>query len=183
MTERLNWTDQRYGFSSCQVWMWELDYKESQMPKNWCLELWCWRRLLRVLWTIRWSNQWILKDMSWIFIGMTDAEAEAPILWPRVVKDWLIGKDPDAGKDWKQEEERDNRGWDGWMASPTQWTWVWASSGHWWWTGKPSMLQSMGSKRQTWRSDWTELKWTSLRLSAYFSAETLQATREGHNIL
>ena len=60
---------------------------------------------------------------------------------------------------WKRLKagEGDDRGWDGWMASPTQWTWVWASSGNWWWTGKSGMLQSMGSQSRTWRSDWTEL--------------------------
>ena len=77
-----------------------------------------------------------------IFIGRTDAET--PILWPPDVKNWFIGKDPDAGKDWRQEG--DYRGWDGWMASPTQWTWVWASSESSWWTRKPGMLQSMGRK-------------------------------------
>ena len=67
-----------------------------------CLTLWCWRRLLRVPWTARRSNQSILK--SWIFIGRTDAEAEALLLWPPDEKNWLIGKDPDAGKDWRQEK-------------------------------------------------------------------------------
>ena len=56
--------------------------------------------------------------------------------------------------------EGDDRGWDGWMASPTRWTWVWASSGSWWWTGKPGVLQSMGLQSWTWLSDWTELNWT-----------------------
>ena len=69
-------------------------------------ELRCWRRLLRVPWTARRSNQKLLKEIQlWIFIGNTDAEAEAPILWPPDVKSWLIGKDPDAGKDWRQEEK------------------------------------------------------------------------------
>ena len=68
-------------------------------------ELCCWRRLLRVPWTARRSNQSILKNPSWIFIARTDAEAEAPILWPSDVKKWLIGKDPDAGKDWRWEEK------------------------------------------------------------------------------
>ena len=63
-------------------------------------------------------------DQSWVFTGRTDVEAETPILWPPDVKSWLIGKDPDAGKDWGQEE-KGTRGWDGWMASLTQWTWVW----------------------------------------------------------
>ena len=92
-------------------------------------------------------------DQSWVFIGRTDAEA--PILWPPDAKNWLTGKDPDAGR---LKAEGDDR-WDGWMESLTWWTWVWASSGRWWWTGKPGLLQSMGSKR-VWH-DWeTELNWT-----------------------
>ena len=87
----------------------------------------------------------------WIFVGMTDAEAEAPIFWPSDAENWLIGKDPVAGKDWRQEEKGYDtfsslRGWDGWMALLTQWTWVWASPRSWWWTGKPSVLHSMGSQ-------------------------------------
>ena len=94
-------------------------------------------------------------DQSWMFIGRTDAEAETLILWPPDVKNWLIGKNPDAGNDWRQEEKR-TTGWDGWMASPTRWTWVWVSPGSWWWTGKPG-VQSMGSPRVG--CDWaTELK-------------------------
>ena len=96
----------------------------------------------------------------WIFIGRTDAEAKAPILWQPDVKSQLIRKDPDAGKDWRQEE-KGTRGWDGWMASPTGWTWVWASSRSWWWTGKPGMLQSIQSQRV--RHDWaTDLNWNIL---------------------
>ena len=93
-------------------------------------------------------------NQSCIFIGRTDDEAKAPILCPPDGKSWLIWKDPDAGKDWRQ----DDREWDGWMASPTPWTWVWASSRSWWWTGKPGVLQSMGSQ-----SDLTEwLNWIEL---------------------
>ena len=95
---------------------------------------------------------------SWIFIGRTDAEAESPILRPPDAKSWLTGKDPNAGKDWRLEKKGDNRQWDGWMASLTWWTWVWIISGSWWWTGKPGMLQSMGSQSQTWLSDRTELR-------------------------
>ena len=99
-------------------------------------------------------------NQSWIFIERTDAEARAPILWPPDAKNWLIRKDPDSGKDWGGREE-DNRGWDGWITSPTRWTWVWASSGSSWWTGKPGMLQSMGS-------DTTEgLNWTETNISKY----------------
>ena len=90
-------------------------------------------------------------NQPWILTGRTDAEAEVPILWPPSAKSWLIGKDLDAGKDWRQEE-KGMRGWDGWMASPTQWTWVCANSGRWWWTGKPDVLQSMGLQRV--RHDW-----------------------------
>ena len=86
------------------------------------------------------------KNQSWIFIGRNDAETEAPILWPPAAKRWLIRKDSDAGKDWRQEEKGTTR-WGGWMASLTQWTWVWTSFGRWWRTGKPGMLQSMRSQR------------------------------------
>ena len=97
---------------------------------------------------------------SWIFIGKTDVEAETPILWPPDVKDWFTGKDPDAGKDWRQEE-KGTTSWDGWIASPTQWTWVWVNSGSWWWTGRPGVLQSMGS--QTVEHNWaTELNWINM---------------------
>ena len=58
--------------------------------------------------------------------------------------------------------EGDDRGWDGWMASPTRWAWVWVNSGSWWWTGRPGMLRLMGSQSRTWPSDWTELNWTEL---------------------
>ena len=85
-------------------------------------------------------------NQSWIFIGRTDAEAETPILWPPDAKNWLIWKDPDAGQDWRQEE-KGMTGWDGWMASLTQWTWVWVNSRSWQWTGRPGVLQSMGSQR------------------------------------
>ena len=98
-------------------------------------------------------------NQSWLFIGRTDVEAKTPILWPPDAKNWLLGKDLDAG--WerlKAGREGDNRGWDGWMASLTGWTWAWASSGSWWWTGKPGVLQSMGSQRHNWV---TELNWIS----------------------
>ena len=72
---------------------------------------------------------------------------------------WLIGKDPDAGRDWGLEEKGTTRGWDGWMASPTRWTWVWVNSGSGWWTGRPGVLRFMGSQRVG--HDWaTELNWT-----------------------
>ena len=95
---------------------------------------------------------------SWVFFGRIDAEAETPVLWPPPVKGWLIGKRPWSWEGLGAEGEGDDRGWDGWMASPTQWTWVWVSSGSWWWTGKPGVLRFMGSQRV--RHDWaTELNW------------------------
>ena len=110
------------------------------------------------------------EDQSWVFIGRTDAEAEAPILWPPNVKNWLIGKDPDFGKDWRQEEKKkkkkaggegDDREWDGWMASVTQWLRVWINYGSWQWAVMLGMLQSMESQRVG--QDWViELNWTEL---------------------
>ena len=96
-------------------------------------------------------------DQSWVYTGRTDAEAETPILWPPHVKSWLIGKDPDVGRDWGQEEkwttEDEMVGWH----HQLQWIRVWVDSGSWWWTG-PGVLQFMGSKRVG--HDWaTELNW------------------------
>ena len=99
-------------------------------------------------------------DQPWDFFGRTDAKAKTPVLWPPHTKSWLIKKD------WCWEGlgaggEGDDRGWDGWMASLTWWTWVWVNSGSWWWTGRPGVLQFMGSQRV--RHDWeTELNWLSL---------------------
>ena len=91
-------------------------------------------------------------------IGRTDAEAETPTLWPPHAKSWLIGKDW-CWEGLRAGGEGDNRGWDGWMASPTRWTWVWVNSGSWWWTGRPGVLWFMGLQRVG--HDWvTELNWT-----------------------
>ena len=153
-------SSQGYGFSSGHVWMWELNDKESWVPKNWCF----WTVVLEKTLESPLDCKEIQPvhpkgDQSWVFFGRTDVEAETPILWPPDEKNWLIGKDPDTGKDWGQEEKGDDRGWDGWMASPTRWTWVWVNSGSWWWTGRPGVLQSMGSKRVG--HNWvTELNWT-----------------------
>ena len=93
----------------------------------------------------------------YLFIERTEAEAETPVLWPADVKNWLSGKDR-CWERLKAGGEGNNREWDGWMASLTQWTWVWASSRSWW-TGKSGVLQSMGLQRV--RHDWaTELNWS-----------------------
>ena len=95
-----------YGFSSSHVWMWELNYKESWVPKNW----WFWTVVLEKTLESPLNCKEIQPvhskgDQSWIFIGRTDAEAETPIVWPPAVKNRLIGKDPDVGKDWRWEEK------------------------------------------------------------------------------
>ena len=99
-------SSQSYGFSSSHVWMLELKYKEIWAPNNWCF----WTIVLEKTLESPLDCKGIKAvnpkgNQSWIFIGWTDAEAEAPILWPPDVKNWLIGKDPDAGKDWRQEEK------------------------------------------------------------------------------
>ena len=98
-------------------------------------------------------------DQSWVFIGRTDAKDETPILWPHDVKSkrpWCLGR--------LRAGEEDDRGWDGWRASPTRWTWVWANSRRQWRTRKPDVLQSMGSQRVG--HDWTtELNWTELKMT------------------
>ena len=110
----------KYGFSVVMYGCGSWTIKKAEHQKIDAFELWCWRSLLRVSWTARRSNQSILKEIS----------PEAPILWPPDAKNWLIWKVPDAGADWNQEE-KGMTAWDDWMASPTQWTWVWATSGSW----------------------------------------------------
>ena len=111
---------QGYGFSSSHVWLWELDYKESWVPKNWCF----WTVVLeKTLETPLGSKEFKAVNpkgnQSWIFIERTDVEAETPILWPPDTKSWFTWKDPDAGKDWGQEEkgmtEDETVGWHHWL--------------------------------------------------------------------
>ena len=151
-------SSQGYGFSSGYVWMWELDYKERRVQKNWCF----WTVVLEKTLESPLDCKEIQpvhskRDKSWVFIGRTDVEAEAPILWPPDVKSWLIGR-PWCWERLRAGGEGDDRGWDSWMVSPTQWPWVWVDSGSWWWTGRPGVLQFMGSQRVG--HDWaTELNW------------------------
>ena len=138
----------------CESWT----VKKAEHRRIDAFELWCWRRLLRVPWTARRSNQSILKEISpgislewcWSWNSSTLATSCKELThWKRL---WC----------WEglgARGEGDDRGWDGWMASLTQWAWVWVNSGSWWWTGKPGMLQSMGMQRIG--HDWvTELNWT-----------------------
>ena len=93
-------SSQGYGFSSSHVWMWELDYKESWAQKNWCFWTVVLAKTLKSSLDCKEIQPVHLKgDQSWVFIGRTDAEAETPILWAPDAKSWLIGKDPDAGRD------------------------------------------------------------------------------------
>ena len=97
---------QGYGFSSGHIWMWELDCEESLVPKNWCFWTVVLEKTLESPLDFKEIQPVHPKgDQSWVFIGRTDVVAETPIIWPPHVKSWLIGKDPDAGKDWGQEEK------------------------------------------------------------------------------
>ena len=149
-------SSQNSGFSSSHVWMCELDSKQCWVLKNWCF----WTVLLETLESPldckeiqpvdRKGNQ------SWIFTGRTDAKAETLATW---YKELTNLKRPCCWERLRVGGEEDDRGWDGWTASPSQWTWVWVNSGSWWWTGRPGVLQSMGSQRV--KHDWlTELNWT-----------------------
>ena len=107
-----------YVFSSGHVWMWELDYKESWAPKNWCFGTVVLEETLESPLDCKEIQPVHSEDQSWIFIGRTDVEAETPILWPLDMKNWLIGKDLDAGKDWRQEKgttEDEMVGWHHWL--------------------------------------------------------------------
>ena len=135
--------------------MWELDYKESWVPKNWCF----WTVVLEKTLESPLDCKEIQpvhpkRNQSWIFIGRIDAEAETPTLttW---CKELILWKRPWYWERLKAGGEGDDRGWNGWMASLTQWTRVWAGSGSWWWTGKPGMLQSMGLQivRHNWATE------------------------------
>ena len=139
----------------CEGWT----KKKAEHRRIDAFELWCWRRLLRVPWTARRSNQSILKEISpgcsleglmlklkLQYFGHLMRRADS------FEKTLMLGKI-------EGRRRRDDRGWDGWMASLTQWTWVWVDSGSWWWTGRPRVLRFMESQRLG--HDWvTELSWT-----------------------
>ena len=139
----------------CESWT----VKKAERRRIDAFELWCWKRLLRVPCTARRSNKSILKEISpeysWEGLMLRLKLQSTLATWCEELTPWR----PWCWERLKSGGEWDNRGWDGWMASPTWWTWVWASSGSWWWTRKPGVLQSMGSQRTG--QDWaTELNWT-----------------------
>ena len=140
----------------CESWT----IKKAEHRRTDAFELWCWRRLLRVPWTARISNQSILKEISpeYSLEGLMlklKLQYFGNLMWitDSLEKSLMLGKI-------EGRRRREHRGWDAWMASPTRWTWVWRSSRIWWWTGKPrGLLQSIGSQSCTGLRDCTELKW------------------------
>ena len=161
-------SSQGYGFSCGHVWMWKMDCEESWAPKNWCF----WTVVLEKTLESPLECKEIQPvhsegDQPWDFFGRNAAKAETPVLWPPHVKSGLIGKRLWCWEGLGAGGEGDGRGWDGWMASLTQWTWVWVNSGSWWWTGRPGMLRFMGLQRVG--HDWaTEMNWTEVNYVRLF---------------
>ena len=147
----------------CQIWT----IKKAEHWRIDAFELWCWRRLLRVPWTARRSNQSILKRSvlgvhwkDWCRSWNSNTLATWCAELTHLRRPWCWGR-LRAGR------EGDNRGWDGWMASLTQWTRVWVNSGSWWWTGRPGVRQFMGSQRVG--HDWAiELNWMYIHMHLYY---------------
>ena len=151
-------SSQGCGFSISHICMWELDYKESWAPKNWCFWSVVLEKTLESPLDCKEIQPVHLKgDQSWVFIGRTDVEAETPNILATWCEELTHQKRPWCWERLKVGGKGDDRGWDGWMASPTQWRWVWVNRS-WWWTGRPGVLQSMGSQRvgHNWA---TELNW------------------------
>ena len=157
--------DNYTGEYECE--MWDVDHKESWALKNW----WFWTVVLEKTLESPLDCKEIQPvhpkgNQSWMFMGRTGAET--PIFWPPDVKNWIIWKKPWCWERLKVEGKGDNRGWDGWMASPTQWTWVWVDSGSWWWTGL-ACCSSWGHKElnTTGWLNWTELNWNWTLFSSF----------------
>ena len=142
----------------CEKWT----IKKAECWRIDAFKLWCWRRVLRVPWTVRRSNQSILKEISsgcsleGLMLKLI-LKSNTLATWYKELTQW---KRPWCWERLKAEGEGNNRGWDGWMASPTWWTWVWVSARSWWWAGKPACCSPGGPKEsdRTERLNWTELK-------------------------
>ena len=156
-------SSQGYGFSSSHVWMWELDYKESWAPKNWCFWTVMLEKTLESLLDCKEIQPVHSKgDQSCVFIGSTDVEAETQYFGHLMRRADSFEKTLMLGK----IEGRRRKGWKRmrWLdGTPTQWTWVWVDFGSWWWTGRPGVLQFMGSQREdtTERLNWTTEDYTN----------------------
>ena len=149
--------------------MWELDCEEGWAPKNWCFWTLVLEKTLESPLDCKEIQPVHSEDQPWDFFGKNDVKAETPVLWPPHTEELTHWKRLWCWEGLGTGGERDDRGWDGWMASPTRWTWVWVNSGGWWWTGRPGALWSMGSQRVG--HDWvTELDWnnTLLKLCVLF---------------
>ena len=153
-------SSQTCGFSSIHVWMRELDYKESWLPKNWCFWTVVLEKTLESPLDCKEIQPVHRKgNHSWIFIGRTDADAETPILWPPGVKNWLKGKDPDSGKDWRQEKETtedEMAGRDHWLNGLESEQAPEVVDGREAWRAAVHEV----AKSQTRLSNWMELNWT-----------------------
>ena len=143
----------------CESWT----IKKAESRRIAAFELWWWRRVLRVPWTVKIYNLSILKEISPESLKGLILKLETPTLWPPDAKSWLL-KRPWCWERLKVWGEGDDRGWDGWMASPTQWTWGWVDwelvmDGEAW-----HAAVHIVTKSQTWLSDWTEMNWTELKV-------------------
>ena len=151
-------SSQSYSFSSGHVWMWELDYKESWAPKTWCFWTVVLGKTLESPTDCKEVQPVHPKgNQSWIFGLMLKLKLQS--FGHLMRRTDLLEKTLMLGKiEGGRRRGRQRRGWDGWMASPTQWMWVWVNSGSWWWTGRPGVLQSMGSQRvgHDWATELTE---------------------------
>ena len=159
--------------------MWELDYKESWAPKNWCFWTVVLEKTLENPLDCKEIHSVYPKgNQSWMFIGMTNVEAEIPILWPPDAKCWLIGKDPDAEKDWshRRRGQQKTRRLDGITHS-------WTNLSKWWKTGKPVYyIVCEATKSLTWLNDWTK-KWTKRKSTKFFILITVRLLDIFHEIL
>ena len=171
-------SSQGHGFSSGHVWMWALDCEEGWVPKNWCV------------WTVVLENSWESLGLQGDPSNPFWRRSALGFLWKEWCWSWnssTLATSCEELTHWKRlwcweglgaRGEGDDRGWDGWMASLTRWTWVWANSGSWWWTGRPNVLLFMRSQRV--RHDWaTELNWTERIVKTRFRIAV--PSREGKN--
>ena len=147
--------------------MWELDCEESWERKNWCFWTVVLEKTLESPLDCKEIQPILSKgDQSWVFFGRNDAKAETPVLWPPHAK-MTHWERPWCWEGMGAGRSGDDRGWDGWMASLTRWTWVWVNSGSWRWTGRPGMLWFMGSQRVG-HDRATELNWIYMELLWFY---------------